>query len=168
MKNPLGTPYFEFLVERVNPDCWEVCEVLHDIEWRSTVPRDRNREEDAIFWRQMYLDRSGGVTSRIWETATPSVLEVLAALVDRMEIVDPSERSFELRFDEILDNAGLFRYTEDNLTDDDVSEILSIVNKILDRQFDYSGLGGWFPLREAPCDQRSEELWYQMMAYLEG
>lgn len=166
MSNPLPEDYFDFLVDELDPRSWEVCSVLHGIEWRSPIPMDRNREEDAVFFRTAYLDREGVAPSRVWQTTRVSVLEVLVALANRAVMADSRDvSSVELIMKDILNNSGLGVYLGQALTDDDVEEIRTIVRHILDREYDYDGTGGWFPLSNPPRDQRGEELWYQMQAY---
>ena len=40
------------------------------------------------------------------------------------------------------------------------------VFRVINRQFDYDGKGGLFPLRHPNEDQRCDEIWYQMHAWL--
>lgn len=41
-----------------------------------------------------------------------------------------------------------------------------ILNRVIWRQYDSNGNGGFFPLRDTVIDQRDVELWYQANAYV--
>ena len=54
------------------------------------------------------------------------------------------------------------------LIDVDESEFIvtQVFNKLLDRTYDWDGVGSLFPVRDSVNDMREIEIWYQMMAYL--
>jgi hypothetical protein len=64
-----------------------------------------------------------------------------------------------------FENLGLTQYRR--LQRRDIPAVEDILNTFLWRTYDPTGVGGLFPLREPKHDQRKEELWYQLSAYLE-
>jgi len=70
-------------------------------------------------------------------------------------------------FWEMMDNLGLTAYDDDSYVDlDGTTYVEQIIDEFVNREYDYDGTGGIFPLKHAEKDQRNVEIWYQMSAYL--
>jgi hypothetical protein len=63
-------------------------------------------------------------------------------------------------------NAGLDAFDDGNFDTMDDSEVMKILDRIIERTYQRNGVGGLFPLKRDKKDQRKVELWYQMNAYL--
>lgn len=133
------------------------------------VGKDANRIADAIHLREDYvtehLAREDRALVDIFMDKPCSLLEVLIALAYRMEDVMEIGR-FPIWFWEMLSNLGLEKFDNEHFNSKNVRKIDKILNKWLDHNYDYDGNGGLFPLKDPPKDQRKEEIWYQMSAYL--
>lgn len=115
----------------------------------------------------------GGATLRVSfmgggeiDLKSVSVLEVLIALAKRIDteyIGIPGESHPEIIFTEFLNNLGLLRYTNNNYNE---LEVQNIILKFVKRTYSYNGVGGIFPLKKSPIDQRTLPLWRQMTMYL--
>lgn len=133
---------------------------MHEKQFTWTVPHDDNRVADA---RQLRHEFSGA--DRM-DPEVVSVLEVVVALSRRLSFDDdgPADKwAWEL-----IRNLGLHRRRFlDPLSTRQINEISDILDCLIWRRYEPSGLGGFFPLAHADRDQRKVEVWYQMAAYLE-
>lgn len=133
------------------------------------IDRDQNRIEDAMRLREDFiteqLSREDATLVNIFRNRPCSLLEVLIALAYRMEDVMKIDR-FPIWFWEMLSNLGLEEFDNENFSRNSIRKIDRRINKWLDHNYDYDGIGGLFPLEDPPKDQRNEEIWYQMSAYL--
>ena len=133
------------------------------------IERDRNRIEDALRLREDFISEQLAREDRdlvdIFRRRPCSLLEVLVALAYRMEDVMEIDR-FPIWFWEMLSNLGLDEFDNERFNSKSLRTIDRILNKWLDHNYDYDGKGGLFPLKDPPKDQRNEEIWYQMSAYL--
>lgn len=133
------------------------------------IGKDYNRIEDALRIREDFiveqLSREDEFLVDMFKNRPTSLLEILIALAYRMEDVMEIGR-FPIWFWEMLSNLGLEEFTNDNFDMKSARTIDRIINKWLDHNYDYCGNGGIFPLKNPPKDQRNEEIWYQMSAYL--
>lgn len=98
------------------------------------------------------------------------MLEFFVALSKRMSFLMNGNTQFhhtEYYFWVIMRNLGLNKLTDDRweyLNGDFFVE--EAVWRVLNRQYEVDGSGGMFPLRNATCDQRAVEIWYQMQSWL--
>ena len=139
---------------------------LHEIPFKYSIPRDRNRAGDALFFRANFLDEIGSDNARKIENDPCSVLEVLASLAIRIDneyVGDPSESRPDKLFWEMICNLKLDQFDDRHFYPDEIDELVS---KWLNRDFDYDGRGSIFPLRQPKRDQRDVEIWVQMNDYL--
>lgn len=168
--------YFDWLYNIVDDTEYQYEDLINHIfdkefdeETTIFVDKDYNRIEDAIRLREDFiaeqLAREDPYLVDIFRNRPCSVLEVLIALAYRMEDVMEIDR-FPTWFWEMLSNLGLEGYDNDHFNRRTIRSIDRIINRWLDRNYDYNGKGGLFPLSDPPKDQRDVEIWYQMSTYL--
>lgn len=165
--------YFEWLLKRLNlkkRDRKKLLHILFDRPFDVILDRDYNRLEDGRYLRNHFLLEcgiNGGFTDHYI-----SVLEVLIALCERIEleyIGNPSDPRPDIIFWEILCNLGLDRecFSDSRINHPtNLRKIDEIVNVFVNREYDFNGNGGLFPLKVNDFDQKDVEIWDQMQAYL--
>lgn len=172
MSPPLDDLYLEWLYReaRLDPDLhnvgasyWGLFRQLYTKEFVWTVPMDDNRVEDARELRAEFIELSDiDYVDPSWMTLGCSILEIMMSLSRRMAFAGDAEPHHW--FWTLINNIGLLTYSDaKKFPRDDVDEVL---DRIIWRKYDYSGNGGFFPLKNPLADQREVELWYQMQAYL--
>lgn len=131
-------------------------------EW--FVDRDENRASDGRNLRYDFLDDMGYQSNLEWLSMDASIFEMLVALANSasFQTDTPSRRWFWT----FLRNVGLGDLTDDIYDDNARDHFTYIIETVMHRRYDPSGLGGFFPLRNPERDQRDVELWYQLSAYL--
>lgn len=145
---------------------------LLDIEFTWSIPRDSNRAEDGLALRRdftyetdLYLDKSSGILPRC------SVFEMLAALAYRCEdqiMLDYKEghRAY-IWFFIMLKNLGLEKCTNSRWNRNMSEYIYDSVMIFVNRKYKSDGSnGGLFPIKNRKINQKEEEIWKQLMAYL--
>lgn len=168
--------YFDWLYNIIDDTEYQyedLINYIYDKDFDETtavlMDRDRNRIEDAKQLREEFiaeqLYREDEDLIYMFRSRPCSLLEVLISLSDRMEDVMKIGR-FPTWFWEILSNLGMEDFDNDHFNGKNLRKIDRIIKKFLDREYDYNGFGGLFPLKDPPKDQRKEEIWYQMSAYL--
>lgn len=175
MTNRLEEDYFRWLysqigaVSDVNPNhsFWILTEMLYETPFDIFVSNDVNRALDGTYLRTEFGVDEGD--SRLPEECT--LLEMLIALSHRVEEEAYGTNlsfSTENWFWRLLDNAGLRKYNDAVLSDNGPHQAIArdIIRRIRERDYEPSGLGGLFPLRNWNEDQRDVEIWYQMAAYI--
>lgn len=146
---------------------------LHNTEFRYLISRDENRAEDGIDLRYRFASFNDNRNSydRIVKCLDGpcSVLEMMIALAIRCEetiMDDPSlgDRTSQWFWGMIV-NLGLGSMTDDRY---DKWKVESVINKLLDRQYDSDGKGGLFRIKNCNRDMRTAEIWYQLCWYLDN
>lgn len=166
-KMPIGTPESCYTY-------FSLADKLHTIKFRHYVPNDANRVSDALNLRECWANfHSRFASYESIDIPEVSVLEFLIALAQRIDTdimrginEDNVDRS-RLWVWLMLDNLGISGYDDsgwDYKTDWDVD---SKVRTFLDREYDWYGRGGLFPLENTKKDQRTVEIWYQMQEYFD-
>ena len=143
---------------------WLLCERLYKKPFLWFIQKDENRAADGIDLRYEYLDHHKERASKDWMELDCSVFEMLIALSRRASF--QSGWAPDWWFWHLLNNLELGKYADDvyhSAIDDAVDRAL---DRLLERDYDYSGLGGLFPLRDPERDQTEVEIWYQLSAYL--
>lgn len=155
--------YFQWLARPIL-DSWEVqgldevnLKTIHRMKFDAIVTNDLNRALDGVALREEFLYEHG-VKSSPWEIQgwlmfPCTMLEMLIALADRAAF--QTDKSPEFWFGIFMKN---LRINE--------SSLYHALQRLNERQYDYDGTGGLFPLRNPLEDQRGVELWYQMSAYI--
>lgn len=167
MEEPIENEYFNWLCAKVltMPSTMyvELFKVLHNTPFAWFIPGDRNRAEDGDELKLYFLNESGWEREDDWLNQPCSVLEMLVALARNAAFqTDISDRDWMGIF---LANLGLEQYRR--LQRADIPAVEDILNTFIWRQYDPSGHGGLFPMRQPIHDQRKEEIWYQLSAYIE-
>lgn len=153
-------------VQNRNPSqtYWLLAEALFKKEFLWFVPNDDNRVEDGRELRELFLDETGFERDQVWMEQGCSMLEMLVALARRIgSEVDEDPREW---FWVMIDNISLRAFVDEEFTDDFRVDVEIVLDRIIQRTYDYDGRGGLFPLREPAGDQRAVEIWYQVAAYL--
>lgn len=144
--------------------------LLHHIDFSYTIPKDANRFEDGIDLRYRYgyehhIDYPE--IANILDSKPCSVLEMMVALAVRCEehiMYDAEKGDRQSKwFWKMFDNLGLKEMTNSNFDED---YILDSVERFLRRDYDADGTGGLFTTSDPTKDMRTEEIWYQLMWYL--
>ena len=172
----LERDYFDWLYNIIDDSDYRYEDLINHIhnyqfneETATLIDRDRNRIEDAKQLREDFiteqLSREDKDLVDIFRNQSCSLLEVLIALADRMEDVMKIGR-FPIWFWEMLSNLGLEEFDNEHFNRRSLKKVDEIINRWYDHGYDYDGVGGLFPLKDPPKDQRKEEIWYQMSAYL--
>lgn len=161
--------YFEWLCDKINARegysklLWK----LHSLQFRWSISNDDNRAIDGKILRDKFANDCG-IADYSALNGPCSVLEMLVGLAIRCEndIMNIWENGDNTAFWfwQMIENCGLFEATDDNF-DDILVEVT--IDSILDREYNSSGIGGFFPLKNAQEDQREVEIWYQMSFWLE-
>ena len=167
--------YFEWLWNftkcRGHSQNRKIITLLHNIEFRYSIPMDANREEDGIDLRYRFITEVG-IPKNYQEVygyldGPCSVLEMMIALAIRceesiMDDPDIGDRTSEW-FWLMMKNLGL-DYMSDRKFDRDVAE--EKISIFLDRKYKRNGEGGLFVVN-GRRDLRKVEIWYQMCWYLD-
>lgn len=169
MSEPLDEVYLRWLYEQVasvrlkNPSrtYWCLLRQLFTKEFVWIVPNDDNRVEDGKDLRYEFMELPDVEVSNDWMDIGCSVLEMLIGLSRRLAFEaegKPAEWFWTLceNLDVIHEDAG-YDYAE---------EVDAKLDRLIWRTYDRSGRGGLFPLHEPEKDQRDQEIWYQLNAYL--
>ena len=171
--------YFKWLIKRLNVPEEETnmkrlgeldLKKLGTIPFKYTIHTDYNREFDAKKLRTEYYGED--LPDYILKSPA-SVLEVLVGLSIRMcEEVLGDDTSWDL-FCLMLLNLGIYNKDVVGSTpcrgwchDEDIP---GIVDKWLNREFDFNGVGSPFPLKrnDEGLDQRKIDIWQQLSLYLD-
>jgi hypothetical protein len=172
---PLDERYFAWLyslvadptIEDRDLTYWELLRQLYERQFVWFVSRDDNRMEDGKQLRLEFL-RSEGLrpseVDRNWIDLGCSVLELTVAMSARLQFdLDPDSNLAYWFWEVLMENIGLRHYTDsEGFESCDVDETL---NKVIFRQYEPDGKGGFFPLQHPEQDQRGVELWHQLSAY---
>ena len=167
--------YFEWLWNftkcRGHSQNRKIITLLHNIEFRYSIPMDANREEDGIDLRYRFITEVG-IPKNYQEVyayldGPCSVLEMMIALAIRceesiMDDPDIGDRTSEW-FWLMMKNLGL-DYMSDRKFDRNIAE--EKISIFLDRKYKRNGEGGLFVVN-GRRDLRKVEIWYQMCWYLD-
>lgn len=167
--------YFEWLWNftkcRGHSQNRKIITLLHNIEFRYSIPMDANREEDGIDLRYRFITEVG-IPKNYQEVyayldGPCSVLEMMIALAIRceesiMDDPDIGDRTSEW-FWLMMKNLGLDYMSDRKFDRDTAEEKISI---FLDRKYKRNGEGGLFVVN-GRRDLRKVEIWYQMCWYLD-
>lgn len=173
----VGDHYLRYLLSQVESDEEPVASYtilldhLFTTPFEYRIPMDVNRHEDGLETRYKYeIDTGLKVTPPENLVDKPSVLEVMVALAERIDLIASvdHEPTNPYWFWSMLGNAGYLVYTDAVLTTELVGleNIEAITARILYREFLSDGYGSWFPLDNPHVDQRGIQIWEQALGYL--
>lgn len=160
--------YLEWLSERITPNrhrnFQELLYILYKKEFYIVVADDDSRMQDVHELRRDCFREFGVKPYVNTDVLGPvSVLEVIIAMSKRLAWqtdADPGEWAWQL-----LINLQLDRYSG-RISRRLAEEIDSMLDRLIWRQYQADGVGGFFPLQWPERDQTEVSLWYQMSAYL--
>lgn len=164
--------YFNWMRELVcaNEPYYNLCNVLHNIDFIPIIDLDENRCGDGVDLRYRfgYEHRlhSAEIASEL-DDRPCSVFEMMVALAIRCEESIMSDSFYGDRthiwFHEMISSLGL-----DNMDDDNFDEgiVRKNIQVLIDRDYSRDGRGGLFTIPNCRYDLREVEIWYQAMWYL--
>ncbi len=174
--NDILIDYFEWmcsLVEEGKPKHHSYDRLLRELfdqEFTYILPRDGNRYEDGIDLRYRFgyeCDIPSAMVAADLDKRPCSVLEMMIALAHRCEeqiMHDPDvgDRTGSWFWD-MIESLGLMDQYDSNY---DQVKVDYILDKFMEREFERDGKGGLFTIHDEKIDMREEEIWYQLMWYL--
>ena len=178
IEHGINADYFEWLYEGMCGDRYsknvsyrKLLERLHSINFRYTIPNDRNRANDGKNLRYSFAVAEGCEDNPEMITeyleGPCSVFEMMVALAQRCESVmdDPKigDRTGQW-FWGMIANLGLNGMTDNRYDEQYVNDVIS---RFLDREYKSNGKGGLFTIRNCEYDLRDVEIWYQLCWYLD-
>lgn len=173
--NNIHIIYFEYLLtiledERVEV-LGEVLDILSESEFKVVVERDGNRVEDVAVLRNKFLNNIDYEFSEddIAELMSEhvSVLEILMVMSEHMHDVTfnaDSELGLYHWFWTLLYHLSLDSFTNP-VEDEEIWSIKNFIETFVNREYEFNGTGGLYPLNFPEKDQREVELFYQMQAW---
>lgn len=137
---------------------------LYSVEFIPRMEMDKNRISDAIDLRRNdFIVMASDDNGRNWV----SVLEMMYALATRIENAISYDPVYGDRrsqwFWEMIVNLGLGGQTDDEF---DVERVDDILNRFIDRDYNYNGKGGLFVLSSPREDMAMVDIWTQANWYL--
>ena len=138
----------------------------------SALPIDENRASDGKDLRYFFCEETGydldDLNLAVGDSCT--VLEMLIAFADliankELGNAEKGDRTPDW-FWRMVKNLGLLDYPGEYLPLELRLEVTTIIQNWLNRNINYDGSGGLFPLKNPPGDERNVEFLYQMRAYL--
>lgn len=161
--------YYDFLMELISfnlPEHRKYDILLHElnsIEFYWVIEMDENRDIDAVELRKQFLfDHGYDITRDLWDSPR-SVLEVLVAFSQRIEIEitgEPGNDDLGKWFWVMLDNLGL-------LDQEDLYFDQRLVHRNIENWLSKkTGKSTIFPSKKLASQQNQVEMWYQMQNYL--
>jgi hypothetical protein len=168
--------YFQWLygqvadptIQEENLTYWNVLRILYKTEfvWVDEVVNDENRIGDGKALRTEFVRSQGWNIDDVdsnWIEDGCSMLELMVGLARRLEFL--ADGTPHYWFWVLMTNIGLAGYNDKRrIRKDHIDDIL---NRIIFRNYQASGLGGFFPLQNPGEDQRDIELWAQMNEYVQ-
>ena len=173
---PLDELYFQWLYGQVaDPEIqeerltyWNVLRLLFKTEfaWVDSVVNDENRIHDGKALRIEFIESQGWTVAEVdseWVETGCSMLEVMVGLARRLEwLADGTPHYW---FWVLMTNIGLSGFNDRRRLRK--AYIEDILDRIVFRNYQATGLGGFFPLQNPREDQRDIELWAQMNEYVQ-
>lgn len=173
MSEPLDELYLTWLYSQVGSvklrnkirTHWALLRQLYTTEFVWSIPNDDNRIEDARDLRCEFLreaDIDVQDVNPFWMEEGCSMLELLTVLSRVLAFEAEGEpRDW---FWHMIDNLGIRYNDRDHARHEE--EINEVLQRVIHRRYSPDGHGGLFPLSRPERDQRREELWYQLNAYV--
>ena len=169
-------PYFEWLCNLVGviqdkKSYWFLFGKLYAKEFYGTVPNDNNRALAGQNLRTQFIDEYMPFDDDTVSIDGPCrVLEMMVALAINCEVhvmMDPEKGDrTQLWFWIMINNLGFGDYSDTEFSYQIQADIDERLDIMLERRYDYDGLGGLFPLQNPTYDQTQVEIWYQLNQYL--
>lgn len=169
MPKPLDELYFIWLYRQVadpnvkRPSYWNLLRQFFTKEFVWIVPNDDNRMEDGRDLRYEFAEDQGiQDVDPDWLRFGCSMLELMVGLSRRLAFEAEGEPA--AWFWELVGNLELAEYNDEFNPYEGLVEM--ILDRVIWRNYERNGRGGFFPLKKAGRDQRKVEMWYQLSAYV--
>lgn len=176
MSAPLDELYFQWLygqvadpeIQEENLTYWNVLRILYTTEfaWVDEVVNDENRIGDGKALRTEFVRSKGWNVADVdsdWIETGCSMFEVMVGLARRLEFIADSTPHYW--FWVLMSNIGLAGFNDKRRFRREYID--DVLNRIIFRNYQATGLGGFFPLQNPREDQRDIELWAQMNEYVQ-
>lgn len=142
---------------------WGFVRQLYTKEFVWLVPNDDNRIEDGKALRAEFIEGSDiPYVDESWLDLGCSMMELLIGLSRRLSFQAEGEPLWW--FWKLVENTG--HMAKPDTYPYPSADLDQMLEDIIWRKYDYNGRGGLFPLNYAVKDQREQELWYQLQAYV--
>lgn len=172
-KEFLSDEYFDWMYDKVmgnKRNYRNVLNYLNSVEFKYTMEMDSSRAGEGVTLRYHFgLEKRypDSMIAAMLDVRPCSVLEMMVALCIRMErtiMVDNfiGDRT-TLWFMDMLISLGLDSQDDRNF---DYDRARRIVNRFLVHGYSRNGKGGLFTVHSTSKDMRNEEIWSQLMWYL--
>lgn len=175
MKDRLINEYFEWLLNHTKDKRHikyrKLLALLHNINFRYSIPLDSNREEDGLSLRYRFscMSKYRKINVLKYLDKPCSVLEMMIALAIRCEesiMDDPDIGNRTAQWFWLMITNLDLEYMDDNHFDKSIA--IEKIDIFLNREYKRNGEGGLFIVDNARRDLRNVEIWYQMCWYLDG
>ena len=176
--NRIEREYFEYICSYIDDSTSDVSyskllSLLYDCEFKAIIDMDINRIEDGKGLRRRFeLDTEESrlvIMEAFRDHSYCSVLEMMIALALRCEETIMTDEEYGDRtgvwFWNMVTSLGLDIMDDESFDETDVYEILDV---FINREYRHDGEGGLFTIEKINRDMRKEEIWYQMMWYLDS
>lgn len=172
--------YFNWMVSKLFYDDEEaemhlaVVREMHNTLFEYSICTDENRQKDAQDLRYKFGYEHGYYEAEICRTLDvepPSILEVIVALIDRVQenvLCDLEKKvSNQEIFLDILKSLGIDSIVGSYALSGDCARCFeNAMSMFINRTYSYYGEGGLFTVQNPKYDMRDAEIWYQFMWYL--
>lgn len=176
MSAPLDELYFQWLygqvadpqIQEKNLTYWNVLRILFTTEfaWVDAVVNDENRIGDGKALRTEFVRSQGWNVTDVdseWIETGCSMLEVMVGLARRLEFI--ADGTPHYWFWVLMSNIGLAGFNDKRRFRKEY--VVDVLDRVIFRNYQPTGLGGFFPLQNPMEDQRDIELWAQMNEYVQ-
>lgn len=174
--NIVQDEYFRYLCDlvRINDEkdsYFLLASQMHKKAFYGILGNDDDRGLDGRDLRRRFMMESSFIDYEPIDGPC-TFFEFLIGLAFRMAfLIETSDDEAHVwqYFHELLNNCGLSDATDNNYytAEFNCEYATAVMDRILERRYARNGRGGLFPLEDPDCpDQREQEIWYQMSAYL--
>ena len=173
-KNDVVNSYFNWLYETVCENRFseevsykKLLTQLHNTEFRYILLMDDNRAEDGLCLRDRFADKCDIPDIDRYLHGPCSVLEMMVALAIRCEESTMDDPKYGDRTGQwfwlMVGNLGLGAMKDVRY---DKAHVRKVLEKFLNREYEYDGRGSLFHIRNCDTDLRNIEIWNQMWWYM--
>lgn len=166
----LDERYFEWLLEKVElleepvKDLVSLAKKMYITEFTYIIDNDDNRVMDGLDLRYTMMEELNIEADQDWLELECSIFEMLVALSLRIAYLEDT-RPY-IWFEYMVANLGLRHINSESKLTKNMAKVEATLNRLVKREYSSTGVGGLFPLKYAPMDQRQTEIWQQMSLYL--
>lgn len=183
LQDEIRNQYFEWLYNLVCENRYsgqvsfrKLLMYLYSVEFRYSIPKDKNRVEDGIDLRWRFACTGEYTCSHIVNhyfvaaclDGPCTILEMMIALAIRCEeniMDDPAIGNRTAQwFWGMVTSLGLGSMIDTRFDRDRADEI---IERFLNHDYEPNGKGGLFTIRDTDCDMREIEIWWQLCRYLD-